>query len=573
MIEEWKRRVDSRLHLIRGQVWIVCLIFTVTGTATRAGTAPAQKPVRINSKKKLIEWGWDEPAPSYMRANAERMDGYGFDGLIFHADPEHDGKQSNFAWECWSTKRFEYEDFRQNLEDLKAANSKFKHITHNFLRFNVCPGDVDWFDDDAFAVVVHNAELAGRVAQEGGCKGLMFDIEMYGTQLFTYDKQLHKDTRTFAEYEEKIRQRGRELMRGFSRYYPNITVLMTYAYGITGVGGDRTKVQYGLLKNLLDGMFDAAANGTTIVDAYEGAYSFRTRREFVTARDTVTKKMLSRVGNPEAYRKYVRLGFGVWMDNRYGAKDWNTDDFDKNYFTPEEFEYSVFCGLDVADKYVWIYTEHPKWWTNERLPQEYLNALRRSRNPRRIGDDKRLGRQVKGVVGGGGPVASTQPGYSDEEVFGDLKGKYDFLADLPKVWKFRTDPKKQGTKAGWFKPDLDPSGWRDMEIGRFWDEQGVRYQGEAWYRLVWDVPAAQVPPKSRLYLWFGAVDEVATVWVNGLRAGGHHEPADVGWEKRFPIDVTGKLKVGATNTVAVKVGNEVLAGGIWKSVKLAATKD
>lgn len=27
-------------------------------------------------------------------------------------------------------------------------------------------------------------------------------------------------------------------------------------------------------------------------------------------------------------------------------------------------------------RYVWIYTEQPRWWTNERLPPAYIDALR-----------------------------------------------------------------------------------------------------------------------------------------------------------------------------------------------------
>jgi beta-galactosidase/beta-glucuronidase len=108
-----------------------------------------------------------------------------------------------------------------------------------------------------------------------------------------------------------------------------------------------------------------------------------------------------------------------------------------------------------------------------------------------------------------------------------------------------------------------------MEIGKFWDEQGVRYTGDAWYRLTWEPPAVHLAPNSRLYLWFGAVDELATVWVNGRLAGKHHEAPDLGWDKRFPVDVTDLLQPAQPNTIAVKVKNTSLAGGIWKSVRLA----
>jgi len=523
--------------------------------------------------RKLIEWGWDEPSPSYIRANAARMDAYGFDGVIFHAEPKRQGKPRNFAWECWGQTRFAWDDFAQDVADLKAAhNDHLRHLNENFLRFNVCPGNVDWTDDDAFAVVVANAELAGRFAKETGCKGLMFDIEQYGKdgQLFSYPKAKHRDRLSFADYGAAVRRRGQQVMEAFCRHYPDITVLLTYGYGITGVGGDRSKKSYGLLKELLDGMFDAARGDCQIVDAYEGAYSFRTNAQFVKARQSVLEGMLPHVGNRDAYRRHIRVGFGVWMDNRYGAKDWFPTDFEQNFFLPGEFEYSLFCGLLNADRYVWVYTEHLRWWQNQNLPAEYHTALRQARRPRVIEDDRYTKRRVKGWTGSeaGRPVAAKQPGYDDAATFGDLKDRR-FVADLPKTWKFRTDPKLEGVAAGWWRPELDLTGWRELLIGKFWDEQGVTHTGDAWYRLAWDTPAVTVPDGAKLELWFGAVDEVATVWVNGKRVGSHDEPPDEGWDKRFAVDVTGVLQPSARNHIAVKVGNSALAGGIWKSVRLA----
>jgi hypothetical protein len=39
----------------------------------------------------------------------------------------------------------------------------------------------------------------------------------------------------------------------------------------------------------------------------------------------------------------------------------------------------VRTAFDVSDEYVWIYTEQPRWWTNERLPTEYVSALKHAR--------------------------------------------------------------------------------------------------------------------------------------------------------------------------------------------------
>ena len=344
------------------------------------GQSQTNEPIQIGADKKVIEWGWDEPGPAFMRANAARMDTSGFDGVIFHTDAAAvDGRVLRFDWHVWGPDAFEYSAFAQHVEDLRAAHATFKNMTDNFMRFNVCPGTVDWFDDKAFAVVAQNAAVAGRVSKAGGGKG-----------------------------------------------YP------------------------------------------------------------------------AAVGNPQQYGKHARLAFGIWMDHTAGVAPWDADDIEKNYFIPEEFEYSVFCGLDVADKYVWVYTEQPKWWTSakrswwkdEKLPRAYNDALRRVRNPRRINDAAYLSRKPKEAPGSGASAASAEPNYGG----------------------------------------------------------------------------------ARLYLYFGAVDETATVWVNGEEAGGHYEHPDLGWDKRFGIDVTGKLEPGKVNTIAVRVGNDLFAGGIWKSIKLAVSK-
>ncbi len=542
-----------------------------------AGCAHSPELVHIGPEKKLIEWGWDEPNPAFMRENAKQMDTYGFDGVIFHTEPYYQGRAYTFDWQAWGAIPFEYEGFAQIIEDLKAAHAQLRQMTHNFLRLNVCPGDVDWFDDEAFGVVIHNARLGARVAKEGGCKGIMFDVEQYKARVWAYEAQVHKDTKSFAEYEAVAQKRGRQFMLAMQDAYPDIILMMTYGYNITGARGDpdadRSMFSYGLLKGFLDGMYDAATGRTTIVDGFEEAYSFRTHREFVNARKHVFEKLLPAAANPRKYLKHGRMAFGVWMDNTSGVQPWDPDDIEKNYFLPDEIEYSVFSGLDVADNYVWLYTEQPRWWTNERLPQGYLDAIKRVRAPRPIDDAGHLGRPVKDAPGSGAAAAASQAGYSDAETFGDLASEFDFVANLPKKWKFRTGAADQGSEEGWYEVNVDPVGWRDMQIGRFWDEQGVRYHGtDAWYRLTWDTPPVKVPAGSKLFFFFGAVDDRATVWVNGREAGGHYEHPDMAWEKRFSIDVTGMLIPGQENTIAVRVGNELFAGGIWKSVKLAVSK-
>jgi len=126
-----------------------------------------------------------------------------------------------------------------------------------------------------------------------------------------------------------------------------------------------------------------------------------------------------------------------------------------------------------------------------------------------------------------------------------------------------------GERSGYFKTDFDDSKWKLLSINEFWEKQGYPgYDGTAWYRVTIDVP--EDVRDRPLLLFFGAVDEMAWVWVNGQFAGEHNE-GPMGWDKRFSVDV-GKFVRRGKNVIAVKVIDTSLAGGIWKSVKLVAEK-
>jgi hypothetical protein len=327
--------------------------------------------------KKLIEWGWDEPDTGFLRQNVAKMEQLPFDGLVFHADSSQGG---SLAWEMWGSRKFQPAEFQQAVADLNST--PFHRLTERFLRVNVTPGSVDWFDDRAWRVVIHNFGVAADVAKQGRCRGMMFDVEQYNSQLFDYRKLPHGAGRSFADYRAKVCQRGREWMKAVNAPFPDITVLLTFAYSVTGGRPrDRAGASYGLLGDFLDGMLAEAAPQTTIVDAWEGAYTYKTKEQFRQAYDAIKVKLAPLAGDPRQYRRRIQAGFGIWMDCNWRTAGWHTDDLSKNFFTPAAFEDSVRLALQAADRYVWIYTEQPLWWTNQRLPPAYVQALRDARRP------------------------------------------------------------------------------------------------------------------------------------------------------------------------------------------------
>jgi hypothetical protein len=335
-------------------------------------------------KKKLIEFGWDEPSPSFMRQHVAEMERAPFDGCVFHVDFKTPaGKSGSFTWDAWSKRPHTDAELQNAIDDLKAT--QFKKFKYNFLRFNTTPGDLDWFDD--YSAIVNNARLAARVAKEGGCAGILFDIEQYNGQLFGYQKMRDAKTKSWDVYAAQARKRGREVMEAFQDGYPDVTIFLTFGYCLpwAQTGGKRplSDASYGLLAPMLDGMVEAAHGKTRLVDGHELSYSYKDSAQFTAAYRTMQIGLLPIVADHEKYPKVFSLGFGIWLDHDWRKEGWNETDFSKNHFTPTQFEASVRKALETSDEYVWIYSETPRWWSNEgtsvKLPPAYDEAIRRAR--------------------------------------------------------------------------------------------------------------------------------------------------------------------------------------------------
>jgi hypothetical protein len=335
-------------------------------------------------RKKLIEWGWDEPDTAYLRRHIARLEETPFDGCVFGVRYRAAGSaEGSFTWKAWGRRAFTEEELRPALLDLRATRTR--RFRHNFLRFNTTPADIDWFDD--FSAVLQNARLAARVAREGGARGIALDDEQYEGPLFEYARQRDAGRRSWNEYSAQARRRGRELMQAFEQGYPGVTVFLTFGSSLPFIQMERFRqpladVSYGLLAPFLDGMVEGVRSGR-LIDGYELSYAYKKEEDFAAAYDTMSRETLRIVEDPERYRQVTSFGFGIWMDYRWRQLGWNTTDPSRNYFSPEAFERSVRAALVTSDEWVWIYSETPRWWTKEgggpvNLPAAYDAALRRA---------------------------------------------------------------------------------------------------------------------------------------------------------------------------------------------------
>ncbi len=363
---------------IRAPAWgflVVCLFVWLACLPAPAASEP---------RKKLIEFGWDEPDTSFLRAHIAEMERTPFDGCVFHAGfQKSSGAKGSFTWDSWGTNAFTEADLAGAFADLQAT--RFGRFKQNFLRFNTTPAKLDWFDDHT--AVMQNARLAAQLARAGKCPGLLFDIEQYNEPLFDYRKQRDAKTKGWEVYATQVRLRGRQVMEALQQGYPGLTVFLTFGYSLPWLEsysgkGSLADVHYGLLPPFMDGMIEAAKSPTRIIDGHETAYGYKTASQFVAARNTTTQGLLPIVRDPSRYAQVVSIGFGLWLDHDWRKSGWNIEEPGKNYFSPEAIESSVREALNSADEYVWIYSETPRWWseggTSVKLPEAYVEAIRKA---------------------------------------------------------------------------------------------------------------------------------------------------------------------------------------------------
>ena len=200
-----------------------------------------------------------------------------------------------------------------------------------------------------------------------------------------------------AEYAAQARRRGREVMAAFQEGFPDLTVFLTFGHSLVWKQSERGKKPLaecpdGLLVPFLDGMIEAAEERTRLVDGHELSYGYRDADAFVHARrDDQTHAAAALAADRAGYARVVSAGFGLWLDYDWRKKGWNTARPDKNYFSPAGFETSLRAALEQSDEYVWIYTEKPRWWSEQKgtidLPPAYVETVRRVRRALLESDD------------------------------------------------------------------------------------------------------------------------------------------------------------------------------------------
>jgi hypothetical protein len=344
-------------------------ILLVLGCATTC--ALAQAPT-----KKLIEYGWDVPAPSFIAEHIREMEQRPFDGLILRVP--------NIG-QVFEAKNWQREDAAAELAALEQI--QWGRFTDNFI-IMYAASTMDWWSDADWECVLHNVGLCAEAARLGHCKGVCFDAEPYGNNPWHYPSQARASERSFAEYEAIARKRGAQCMDRIQQEMEAPVVhtffLLSYFADIARETDPAIREQrlsqegYGLLPAFLNGMLGAAKPGTVLTDGNESSYYYTEPLPYYRSFCDIRQTGLGLIA-PENRAKYlsqVQCAQALYVDYLF---DYWQNPTPAKRLTPEErarwFEHNTYWSLTTADEYVWLYSERMNWWTNENLPAGLEDAV------------------------------------------------------------------------------------------------------------------------------------------------------------------------------------------------------
>ena len=361
---------------------IMSMFAAVAVTFTAAAADQYYKPPRV----KLVHDGWgfhyqavaegQKPdrknlmTTKYIKDNVELLEkSIPGSGIIirFTTPAEFCEGQSVNINAIFGGRKIKYEYFKNDIENLK--NAKFKKLTDNFLGLTVSPGNVDWFDDEAWATVCHNHKVAAKVAKESGMVGMKFDIEEYGKNtMWQFNPAKGK---TLAETHAKIRQRGREFGKALFEEFPDMQMLCYWWFSLCRHKNDMARPEEAeyMVAPFINGIYDVLPPTVKIHDGDESCgYRANDEVEFYHLNVDVKKNFL-RFLDPKHLAKYRAQTFlapGLYVDPHFSPKF----TYWKNQLYPDLdrlggaklLKRNLTQAMEAADYYVWMWHERYVWF-------------------------------------------------------------------------------------------------------------------------------------------------------------------------------------------------------------------
>ena len=324
------------------------------------------------AQKKLIEFGWDRPSPTFVAENVARMEQQPFAGVVLQ-----------FAVGPRVLKLTGLDTLSLNRDAALLAGTPFHRFTDNFVLMGLTPDSTwDWFDDARWSISESNIWRVARAAKAAGLRGVALDYEAYGKSPWDFRKLPQGTGRSYEEYAAKAQARGRRVMRALQAGFPDLTILtlfqMSYLDKEAQLPRERDRARavsgmnLGLLLPFVTGMLETTNGDTRIVDGNERAYWYGDSLAFVNGKQAIKEGALRLIPAPvqPVYRAHVQAGQTVFVDYLLGIYQHPGDTLAARVAPANRMrrlQYNLYQALLSSDEYVWAYSQKVNWWKPDSL--------------------------------------------------------------------------------------------------------------------------------------------------------------------------------------------------------------
>ncbi len=372
--------------------------------------------------KKLVEFSWASPTTLEYNNNTGLYDSGPFDGISVKLSKEAGGGNI-FMVENWAAVTEEMKD--KEFELVKSIGEK-SVLKHNFLVLYGA-SQMDWFSDQHWKNAEAYIRFAANLAKVGNFKGILWDPEPYkpGKNPWKMSEQPNKEGRSYYDYYLQVRKRGAQFIQAIQDEFPDAVILSLREFSdyqtaspfsqaiipVQDLRQAKTSLEeawWALHLPFTIGILDAIEEEVTLIDANEEAYYYTSAIEFYKVRNDVfndTRALLPAAMHKKFKANYC-LGHAVSTD--YIAGNWagllsafpyRLTGQGTMLSSAEKalwFEHNMYYALQTSDEYVWLYSEDLNWWTGEKVPEGFLEALESAR--KKVNEVKPLGFKVEEML-------------------------------------------------------------------------------------------------------------------------------------------------------------------------------
>lgn len=348
-------------------------------------------------QKQLIEFGWHSPYLNQYADEPAKYDIEPFDGTTLKIS---EAAANGYVFRVNDWKAVDLNDKQRNLDWAKQIGDRPSQRANFLVLYGA--SQMDWFSEEDWDLVEDQLRYTLSVAKAAQCRGLLWDPEPYGSNPWKFAEQKQFGKRSLEDFVAIIRKRGRQFVEVVEREMPDAVILSLRELSDFQSGSpfsssilpmrDKNAVMseiehgyWGLHIAFYNGMIEGMIGKSTLIDGNEEAYYYTSANEYDRVRTTLAVDALALVDSElwTKHRAHHRLGQAIATS--YPAGEWLTLSFPKrlsgqaNMLTPKErglwLQHNTYHALRTADQFAWLYTESQNWFTGERVPDGFLDAV------------------------------------------------------------------------------------------------------------------------------------------------------------------------------------------------------